>query len=54
MKLLWLAAYWGALVWSAIRPQDYFTWFLEALPALVVFVILLMFAKYSDITWVMC
>jgi len=40
MKLLWLAAYWGALVWSAIRPQDYFTWFLEALPALIVFVIL--------------
>jgi len=40
MKLLWLATYWGALVWSAIRPQDYFTWVLEALPALVVFVIL--------------
>ena len=30
----------GALVWSAIQPQDYFTWFLEALPALIVFVIL--------------
>jgi putative membrane protein len=40
MKLLWLAAYGGALVWSAIQPQDYFTWFLEALPALIVFVIL--------------
>jgi len=40
MKFLWLATYWGALVWSAIQPQDYFTWFLEALPALVVFVVL--------------
>ena len=40
MKFLWLATYWGALVWSAIHPQDYFTWFLEALPALIVFVIL--------------
>src|ERR1041384_7495741 len=22
-------------VWSAIRPHDYFTWFLEVLPALI-------------------
>jgi putative membrane protein len=40
MKIVWLAAYWGALLWSVINPQDYFTWFLEAVPALVVFVIL--------------
>ena len=50
MKLLWLAAYWGALVWSAIRPQDYFTWFLEALPALVVFVILVATYKRFPLT----
>ena len=50
MKLLWLAAYWGALVWSAIRPQDYFTWFLEALPALMVFVVLAVTYKRFPLT----
>jgi len=35
MKLAWLAAYLTGLVWSASNPHDYFTWFLEALPALV-------------------
>jgi putative membrane protein len=40
MKFLWLAAYWTALLWSVIHPQDYFTWFLEAVPALIVFIIL--------------
>jgi putative membrane protein len=25
----------GVLVWSAIKPHDYFTWFLEVLPALL-------------------
>ena len=34
MKLLWLAAYLTGLVWSAVNPHDYFTWFLEAAPAL--------------------
>ena len=50
MKLLWLATYWGALVWSAIRPLDYFTWFLEALPALVVFVVLAITYKRFPLT----
>jgi putative membrane protein len=50
MKLLWLAAYWGALVWSATRPQDYFTWFLEALPALMVFVVLAVTYKRFPLT----
>jgi putative membrane protein len=36
MKLLsWLAIYSISLVWSAIEPHDYFTWFLEAGPALI-------------------
>ncbi len=25
----------GVLIWSAIKPHDYFTWFLEVLPALL-------------------
>jgi putative membrane protein len=40
MKFLWLTTYFSTLVWSAINPQDYFTWFLEAVPALIVLVIL--------------
>jgi putative membrane protein len=40
MKFLWLTVYFSALVWSAVNPQDYFTWFLEAVPALIALVIL--------------
>lgn len=35
MKYLWIAIFWGVLVWSAIEPKDYYTWILEVLPALV-------------------
>jgi putative membrane protein len=35
MKFLWLTTYFVALIWSAANPHDYFTWFLEAAPALV-------------------
>jgi len=40
MKFLWLAIYFSTLIWSAVNPRDYFTWFLEAVPALIVLVIL--------------
>jgi putative membrane protein len=40
MKLLWLAAYFAGLLWSAVNPHDYFTWSLEAAPALTGFAIL--------------
>jgi putative membrane protein len=40
MKLLWLIVYFIGLVWSVIQPHDYFTWFLEAAPALIGLVIL--------------
>ncbi len=33
--LAYLAAMCGVFVWSAIRPHDYFTWFLEVLPAIL-------------------
>ena len=35
MKLLWLTTYFAGLIWSAIYPLDYFTWILEAAPALI-------------------
>ena len=36
-----LAIFAIALVWSAVRPHDYFTWILEVFPALIAVVILL-------------
>ena len=35
MKLVWLTVYFAGLIWSAVNPHDYFTWFLEAAPALI-------------------
>jgi len=35
MKTLWLIIYFLVLIWSGIDPKDYFTWFLEVLPALI-------------------
>ena len=40
MKILWLTCYAVVLIWSGINPKDYFTWFLEVLPALIGFIIL--------------
>ena len=40
MRMLWLGIYFGVLVWSAIRPRDYFTWLLEVAPALIGLVVL--------------
>ncbi|MGB3212850.1 MAG: DUF2238 domain-containing protein [Desulforhopalus sp.] len=35
MKFLWLSTYFIVLIWSAIQPADYLTWFLEVIPALI-------------------
>lgn len=35
MKILWLTLYFAVLIWSAIAPKDYPTWWLEVLPALI-------------------
>jgi len=40
MRFIWLAIYFAALVWSAVNPHDYFTWFLEAAPALIALAVL--------------
>lgn len=39
-KALWLIVFWSVFVWSAVAPHDYFTWFLEVVPALIGFVVL--------------
>lgn len=40
MKYLWLIIFFAVLIWSGINPKDYFTWFLEVLPALIGLIIL--------------
>jgi putative membrane protein len=35
-----LAAFFAVLIWSAIHPHDYFTWFLEVIPAILGLVLL--------------
>lgn len=40
MRGIWLGIFFTVLIWSAIRPHDYFTWFLEVLPALIGVVVL--------------
>ncbi|MCK5812604.1 MAG: DUF2238 domain-containing protein [Cocleimonas sp.] len=38
----WLIIFFAVLLWSAIYPHDYFTWFLEVIPALLGFMVLLL------------
>jgi putative membrane protein len=39
-QTVWLAVFFSVLAWSAWRPHDYPTWWLEVLPALAALVIL--------------
>jgi len=40
MKIAGVITFFVVLAWSAIYPADYFTWFLEVLPAIIGFTIL--------------
>lgn len=40
MQIAWLAVFFGVLAWSAWRPHDYPTWWLEVAPALIALVVL--------------
>ena len=50
MKYLWLAIFFIALIWSVINPKDTFTWFLEVIPALIGFVIIVISYKTFPLT----
>lgn len=41
MKYIWLSIFFFTLFWSAINPLDYFTWFLEVIPAIIGFFVLI-------------
>ena len=38
--IVWLILFFSLLLWSAVRPHDYFTWFMEVLPALAAVVVM--------------
>ena len=40
-KIIWIAIYAAVLLWSVSDPKDMFTWWLEAIPALIAVVLLL-------------
>lgn len=59
--ILLLVSLFGVLVWSAIKPHDYFTWFLEVLPALIavgIFAFLYNRFRFTDlvytVVWLHC
>jgi putative membrane protein len=35
LRKIWILIFCVALIWSGINPHDYFTWFLEVVPALI-------------------
>lgn len=45
-----LVAYVAVLVWSAIRPHDYFTWLMEVFPALIGIAIVIWIQRRTRIT----
>ena len=49
-QTVWLALFFLALGWSAWRPHDYPTWWLEVLPALVVLIVLFLTRERFPLT----
>ena len=50
MKFLWLSLFFAVLLWSGIHPKEQFTWFLEVLPALIGFVLIVLSYKKFPLT----
>jgi len=50
MKALWLAVFFAVLIWSAISPKDYLTWWLEVAPALIALIVLAVTKKRFPLT----
>ncbi|MCU7837042.1 MAG: DUF2238 domain-containing protein [gamma proteobacterium symbiont of Taylorina sp.] len=42
MKYIWIGIFTLILIWSGINPKDYFTWFLEVLPAVIAVLVLVL------------
>ncbi|GGI77994.1 membrane protein [Shewanella gelidii] len=49
-KISWIAVYFAVLTWSYIEPKDGFTWWLEAIPAVLALPILLFTRRSFPLT----
>jgi putative membrane protein len=55
LHIFLLVSLFCVLIWSAIKPHDYFTWFLEVLPALLAVGILAFFYRrfrFTDLVYI--
>lgn len=50
MKYVWLGIFFASLLWSGVNPKDTFTWFLEVVPALIGFVLIILTYKKFPLT----
>lgn len=50
MNKTWLAIFFSVLIWSGIHPKDYQTWMLEASPAVIAFIVLIVTRKRFRLT----
>jgi putative membrane protein len=50
VRYLWLALFFGFLIWSGINPKDQFTWFLEVFPAIIGFIVIALTYKKFPLT----
>jgi putative membrane protein len=48
--IIWLLIFISALIWSAINPHDYFTWFLEVLPAVIGLIVIVITYRRFPLT----
>ena len=49
-KVIWIGIYLLVLLWSVSAPKDMFTWWLEAIPALIALPILFFSRKSFPLT----
>ena len=49
-SLIWVTVFFSVLTWSALQPADRLTWWMEVIPALLGFVILLMTRQRFPLT----
>jgi putative membrane protein len=50
MNKIGVSVFFLVLIWSAINPKDYLTWFMEVLPALIAAIVLLLTRKRFPLT----
>ncbi len=50
IKYLWISIFSVCLIWSGISPKDYFTWFLEVIPAVIAIFVLALTYKSFQLT----